>query len=169
MRLTEAEYVELLRRNPDLARRIVPLLGRNNGKAIPAESTKATAPNDGFDSEAERERFGQLWADAQEGKISDLRRQVEFELLPDFTDGNGAVVKGIKYTCDFMYTLTATGTTIIEEVKARKKWSEKRKQYVSFTDKPDFRLRWKLLKYKFRHDPNIQFKIYYTGSDKAKG
>jgi hypothetical protein len=63
-----------------------------------------------------------------EGKISDLRRQVKYILIeaqrePDIVGPRGGIKKGkllekeCAYFADFVYKLTDTGVTIVEDTK----------------------------------------------------
>jgi hypothetical protein len=65
------------------------------------------------------------------GKISDLRRQVEYELIPDqyetyerfgksgnrLKDGIKLIERRVCYVADFVYTDLATGQTVVEDTK----------------------------------------------------
>ena len=57
-----------------------------------------------FDSIRERDRYIVLTDQEKQGKISHLRRQVRFELLPTQYDDNGkCVYRGVSYIADFVY------------------------------------------------------------------
>lgn len=75
---------------------------------------KVTAP-DGqkFDSQKEYHRYCVLKLLQRAGKISDLQRQVKFELIPK-QDGESAV----SYVADFTYY--QNGEFIVEDVKGYK-------------------------------------------------
>lgn len=79
---------------------------------------KKTTTDDGvkFDSRAEARRWGSLSALLRAGKISDLRRQVVYELVPSvkFVDANRAK-PAIRYVADFVYV--EKGVEVIEDVK----------------------------------------------------
>jgi len=66
-----------------------------------------------FDSKKEAERYCTLKVLQQMGIIKNLRRQVKIELIPK-TPRNGARY----YIADFVYTDTATGKEIFEDVKS---------------------------------------------------
>lgn len=79
-----------------------------------------------FDSRKEYLRFHELSLLERAGKISDLKRQVEFELIPAFREPDtigkrGGVKKGktiehkCSYVADFVYT--ENGETIVEDTK----------------------------------------------------
>lgn len=75
-----------------------------------------TAPNgEVFDSQKEYQRFVVLKLLERAGKISGLKRQVTFELIPK-QDGERAC----KYVADFVY-LDSNGNTIVEDTKGYKK------------------------------------------------
>lgn len=65
-----------------------------------------------FDSKKEANRYCELNLLVRAGKISDLRRQVTFELVPKQSDE-----RAVKYIADFVYMDNSTGKTIIEDVK----------------------------------------------------
>lgn len=66
----------------------------------------------GFDSKREEKRYGELVLLQQIGEISDLKRQVKFELLPR-QDGERAV----SYFADFTYL--QDGKLVAEDVKSK--------------------------------------------------
>ena len=82
-----------------------------------------------FDSLSEYERYLELLKEEREGKITDLQRQVEFEVLPKLVRKERVQLKtkvkykevvlerAVKYTPDFTYK--TFGKTFIEEVKSR--------------------------------------------------
>ena len=73
---------------------------------------KNTVNGEMFDSKKEAERYKVLKMLENANIISNLSRQVLFELIPK-QDGERAV----KYIADFMYVETATGKIIVEDVK----------------------------------------------------
>ena len=74
---------------------------------------KKTVINDiVFDSKKEADRYCELNLLVCAGKISDLHRQVTFELVPKQSDE-----RAVKYIADFVYMDNGTGKTIIEDVK----------------------------------------------------
>ena len=66
-----------------------------------------------FDSKKELARYKELELLERAGEISNLRRQVEFELIPKQPGERKAV-----YTADFVYT--ENGKEIVEDVKGMK-------------------------------------------------
>ena len=82
-------------------------------------SKKITIDNQAFDSMKE---FGR-WKDLQRllgaGVITDLKRQVKFELIPSQKNEFGKVIeRPVTYVADFVYT--KNGKQIIEDVKGFK-------------------------------------------------
>lgn len=69
-----------------------------------------------FPSKAERDRYHVLVARQERGEISDLKRQPRWRF-----EINGHELKwqnrAIFYTADFQYYETATGRTVVEDVK----------------------------------------------------
>ena len=82
-------------------------------------SRKITIDNQTFDSMKE---FGR-WKDLQRllgaGVITDLKRQVKFELIPSQKNEYGKVIeRPVTYVADFVYT--KNGKQIVEDVKGFK-------------------------------------------------
>lgn len=82
-------------------------------------SKKITIDNQTFDSMKE---FGR-WKDLQRllgaGVITDLKRQVKFELIPNQKNEFGKVIeRPVTYVADFVYT--KNGKQIVEDVKGFK-------------------------------------------------
>lgn len=73
---------------------------------------KITVDGKKFDSKKEAERYQVLKMLENANIISNLSRQVSFELIPK-QSGERAV----KYIADFTYIETATGKIIVEDVK----------------------------------------------------
>lgn len=67
-----------------------------------------------FDSKLEADRYCELKLLLRAGKITDLKLQPSFELIPSFRK-NGVTYRGIYYKADFSYKLN--GKTIIEDTK----------------------------------------------------
>ncbi|MBQ8836438.1 MAG: DUF1064 domain-containing protein [Clostridia bacterium] len=90
-------------------------------------SRKVTTNGVTFDSAKEAKRYGELLLLEKAGAISDLRRQVEFVLIPaqrepDIPGKHGGIVKRgktierkVSYIADFTYT--ENGKQIVEDVK----------------------------------------------------
>lgn len=86
--------------------------GGAKGNKLHAEKT------DGYDSKKEAKRAAELRLMEQAGEISDLHEQVRYELLPPFRDEKGKVIeREVSYVADFVYTVTATGERVVEDVK----------------------------------------------------
>ncbi len=69
-----------------------------------------------FDSKKERDRWEELRVMQKRGKITDLRRQVPFELIPNQRGEDGKIVeRAIKYIADFVYA--KDGQDVVEDVK----------------------------------------------------
>lgn len=96
-----------------------------------------------FDSRKEARRYGELLLLERAGAITDLKRQVEFVLLPaqrepDTIGKRGGVIKGktielaVKYVADFVYT--ENGKTVVEDTKGfcTKDYILKRKMMLYF-------------------------------------
>lgn len=91
----------------------------------------------GYDSRKEYYRALQLRQWQAEGKITDLREQVKFLLLPKQTDANGKLLeRAAHYIADFVYTDASTGNLVVEDVKG--------------TRTAEYRLKRKLMQY-FHH------------------
>lgn len=71
-----------------------------------------------FDSRKESERFLILQCMLHNGEITNLRRQVTFELCPAQTLPSGQKLRNIQYRADFVYE--KNGKTIVEDVKGLK-------------------------------------------------
>jgi hypothetical protein len=71
-----------------------------------------------FDSVREAQRYIDLSLMQRAGVISDLRRQVPFELVPKQKDSRGRVIREIRYIADFVYT--ENGKTVVEDAKGYK-------------------------------------------------
>ena len=81
-----------------------------------------------FDSKKEARRFTELRFLEQCGKISNLKRQVKYILIPaqrepDTVGKRGGVIKGkllereCSYIADFVYTDNETGEEVVEDAK----------------------------------------------------
>ena len=90
---------------------------------------KVTIDGNTFDSRKEYRRFCELSLLLKAGAITDLQRQVEFELIPtqrepDTIGVRGGVKRGkvielaVKYVADFVYR--ENGQTIVEDTKGFK-------------------------------------------------
>ena len=102
---------------------------REKGKKY--NNTKIECKDGKFDSKKEYQRWLVLKDAEAQGLITDLQRQVKFELIPAVREDYVVHLKTkdkecertiqlpITYTCDFQYT--KNGETIIEDVKASPK------------------------------------------------
>lgn len=84
-----------------------------------------------FDSHKEARRWDELILLQRAGKITDLRRQVAYELIPAqyetyerygkdgkrLKDGVRLLERKVQYVADFVYTITETGENIVEDSK----------------------------------------------------
>lgn len=86
-----------------------------------------------FDSRKEARRYAELLLLEKAGHISDLRRQVSYELIPaqrevssdvykrgarkGETKEGKIIEKAVCYVADFVYTDNATGKEVVEDVK----------------------------------------------------
>ena len=72
-----------------------------------------------FDSKAEAARWVDLKQLEKAGVISELRRQVRYELVPKGKDSTGQTVRSVAYVADFEY-LDDVGAPVVEDVKGMK-------------------------------------------------
>ena len=84
-----------------------------------------------FDSYKEARRWDQLALLQKAGKITDLQRQVKYELIPAqyetferyskkgerLKDGTRLLERKVEYVADFCYTDAETGENIVEDTK----------------------------------------------------
>ena len=68
-----------------------------------------------FDSKREYGRYCELLLLERAGKISDLQRQVPYELIKAQYDGSRCVERACNYVADFVYR--ENGKTIVEDCK----------------------------------------------------
>lgn len=78
-------------------------------------STPTYVDGQRFDSKSEAKRFCQLQILERAGKISDLKTQVSFDLLPA-QDLDGKKEKPVRYIADFSYQ--ENGGLVVEDVKS---------------------------------------------------
>lgn len=109
-------------------------------------NNKITIEGNTFDSQKEYFRYLDLLAMEKAGEIKDIRRQVEYKLLPaqrepDTVGPRGGVKKGkvieqkVSYYADFVYTDIKTGETVVEDTKSE------------FTKTKDYILKRKMMLY----------------------
>jgi hypothetical protein len=87
-----------------------------------------------FDSEKELKRWNELCLLARSGHISDLRRQVSFELAPPADLGEARMKPALRYFADAVYA--QDGKTVVEDVKSaptRKKEAYRIKKHLMRT------------------------------------
>jgi len=103
---------------------------RTTGSGKKYGNAKAEIDGELFDSRKEARRYLYLKHELDTGKISDLQRQVRFELIPaqrepDTVGPRGGVKKGktielaVDYVADFVYK-DAEGNQVVEDVKGYK-------------------------------------------------
>ena len=72
-----------------------------------------------FDSLAESRRFAELSRQQRLGVITDLKRQVPYELIPAQYDEEGKILeRAVTYKADFVYE--RDGSLVVEDVKGAK-------------------------------------------------
>lgn len=71
-----------------------------------------------FDSKKESHDWKNLCTMEASGLISNLRRQVSFELQPKYTTKDGRKIRAISYVADFVYE--RNGTTYAQDSKGMK-------------------------------------------------
>ena len=76
---------------------------------------KLTIDGEVFDSQREARRYRELAMLQRAGQISDLKRQVKYELIPTQRIGGKVVEKSCVYIADFVYT--KNGETVVEDAK----------------------------------------------------
>ena len=86
------------------------MAGKYNASKIVIDGQK-------FDSKAEYKRWVQLNSLLAAGKITDLRRQVVFELVPTQRVGGHVVERSVNSVADFVY-LTPEGRMVVEDTKS---------------------------------------------------
>ncbi len=72
----------------------------------------------GFDSQKEFNRYAELKLMERAGKISDLQRQVKYELIPSQYKDGKCVYRSVSYIADFVYK--QDGETVVEDSKGYK-------------------------------------------------
>lgn len=108
-----------------------------SGSGVPDDPPKSKYRNEKvsfmgitFDSQLEANRYGELVLMQRAGEISELRRQVEYELIPsqrepDTVGPRGGIKKGkvieraVYYIADFVYK-DKQGNTVVEDTKGVK-------------------------------------------------
>lgn len=87
-----------------------------------------------FDSQKEAQRYAELRLLERGKAISDLRRQVKFELLPAQKVSGKLAERAVNYVADFTYVDKRTGEFIVEDTKGfrTKEYILKRKMMLYF-------------------------------------
>ena len=80
-------------------------------------SKKVVINGEVYDSKKEYSRYRDLQLYEKGGMITDLQRQVTFELIP-MQRGKGKTERSVKYIADFTYT--ENGEMVVEDVKGFK-------------------------------------------------
>lgn len=71
-----------------------------------------------FDSQKEARRFAELRLLERAGRISNLRRQVRYELIPSQRDSSGRVIeRSVVYVADFVYYDNDHCREVVEDTK----------------------------------------------------
>ena len=86
-----------------------------------------------FDSIKEAKRYIVLKGMLDRGEISDLQRQVPYELIPKQRTQAGKAIRDCVYKADFVYI--RDGQTVVEDVKGYKT--------------PEYKIKWKLMLHKY--------------------
>lgn len=96
-----------------------------------------------FDSVKEANRYLVLLGMEQAGEIAGLTLQPKFEIMPGFRDWDNTWIRPTTYSADFQYR-DKEGNLIIEDVKS------------AYTKTQQWAIKWKLLKYSFRHTTSVR-------------
>lgn len=72
-----------------------------------------------FDSKLELARWDELKKMEKAGEISDLRRQVPYELVPAYRENGKVIERQVNYVADFVYK-DFYGETVVEDAKGLK-------------------------------------------------
>ena len=81
-------------------------------------AVKVENANGKFDSMKEANRYAELLLLQKAGRVTDLRRQVKFVLIPSQTLKNGKHVPPVSYVADFVYV--RDGHEVVEDCKGYK-------------------------------------------------
>jgi len=94
-----------------------------------------------MDSQAEADRFYELYALREDGLIERLECQRTIQLRPPFRSRvTGEMVKAIDYRADFVYFDPGRGVWIVEDVKGHrtKDYEIKRKLFLAMLETPEW-------------------------------
>lgn len=72
-----------------------------------------------FDSAKEARRHAELKLLERAGEISNLRRQVPYELIPNQYNGKKLLERKVEYIADFVYHDNKTGEDVVEDTKSK--------------------------------------------------
>lgn len=72
-----------------------------------------------FDSQKEARRWNELKLLERVGEISDLQRQVSFELIPNQYVNGKLIERKCSYVADFVYIDKHTGEKVVEDTKSK--------------------------------------------------
>lgn len=78
-------------------------------------SRKVTRDGETFDSQKEYRRFCELRLLERAGAVTDLRRQVKYELIPAQRVNGKVAERACSYVADFVYT--ENGQQVVEDTK----------------------------------------------------
>jgi hypothetical protein len=93
-------------------------MGTNWSRFNKYHNTKLEMDGMTFDSKKEFERWCELKLLAKAGAITELRRQVSFEVVPKGRKDDGTIERAVKYIADFVYR--ENGKLQVEDVKGFK-------------------------------------------------
>lgn len=139
MRMTEEEYRNFLAKRKQIqkpprkeccnirAANELPLPPTNKSGKSKYHAQKTTVDGIIFDSKLEAHRYCELKTLEKAGKISDLRLQVPYELIPKH-EIKGIKIRATKYIADFVYKDERTGKEVVEDTKGFKTSDYKRKK-----------------------------------------
>lgn len=119
MRLTEAEFKALGRpMTPVRLDRVTAYAARSEKKSKSKYGNQKVTTADGltFDSKAEYRRWCELNVLVRAGEITDLKRQVPFDLVPAQVSPDGTKLRPVAYVADFTYRDKA-GRLVVEDPK----------------------------------------------------
>lgn len=91
---------------------------QNVGRRSKYGNHKQMTPDGQFDSYAEYDRWCELKYLQKAGLISDLKRQVKYELVPPQKDKHGKAVRAVTYDADFVYKDNTNDQIVVEDVKS---------------------------------------------------
>lgn len=149
--------LDVIALNPELGRAItraealkisVETLHKAEGERKPNKYGAIATERDGirFDSRKEAQRYAALCQLERAGIITNLRRQVAYELQPAFETREGERVRAITYIGDFEYM--KDGFLMIEDTKS-----------IATRKNAAFRIKWRLLQYKYRDQEFVKLLV----------